>query len=59
MLQNEMLLRVKLINELLKYILTSSFLFCQDLGGTATDVAGKYGSHIDMLHLFYIHVILN
>lgn len=53
-----MLLRGKLVNELLKYILTNSFLFCQELGEIATDVAGKYGSHIDMLYLFYIHVIL-
>lgn len=53
-----MLLRVKLINKLLKYILTRSFLFCQELDQTATDVTGKYGSHIDMLHLFYIHAIL-
>lgn len=54
-----MFLRGKLVIELLKYILTNSFLFCQELGEIATDVAGKYGSHIDMLHLFYIHVILN
>lgn len=53
-----MLLREKLINKLLKYILTSSFLFCQELDQTVTDVTGKYGSHTDMLHLFYIHAIL-